>query len=578
MKKRYLLYLLLLLIPINAKAAASMVLDCDKTTVNPNETITCSIVVNDSEVSGGEGSVSVTNGTIKTATASNCGYGVFDTTGFSCVDDWRANTLTIGTYTIQAGSIGTTTIAVTNANVVGYKFDTFDVNVASVNVSVNSYTVTLNNQNATTAGSTSVTAYYGGTIPSITVPQRKYTLTYNYNGNGTANTTATSTYTFGGYYTQTNGAGTKYINADGTGAKAYDFNENKTFYAKWSGGSISLPSPTRTGYAMEGWYDAATNGTKVGNAGGTYTPTANKTLYAHWNANQYTITLNNNGATTAGTASIYEKYNTGYYSDSTLSTPVNTTTGITVPQKKYVVTLNNDATSTTMDATSTFGGYYTENNGAGVQYIAANGKLASTASTTNFTADGTLYAKWTAGSVTLPSPTKEDYVFTGWYNAAENGTKVADGNQTYTPTSNKTLYARFKEILKSQEYEVKNKVVYAVPNTFDYTQSELNEKIETASTVEIYNRNNEKVAAGDPIGTGYRVKTSNVYYDVVVMGDVTGDGRIIIGDVAALYNHYRGNSTLTGLFLEAAKLTGSDEIVIGDVAKLYNFYRGNASL
>ena len=46
--------------------------------------------------------------------------------------------------------------------------------------------------------------------------------------------------------------------------------------------SVSLPTPTRSGYTCNGWYTASSGGTKRGDAGGSYTPTANETLYAQW--------------------------------------------------------------------------------------------------------------------------------------------------------------------------------------------------------------------------------------------------------------------------------------------------------
>lgn len=58
----------------------------------------------------------------------------------------------------------------------------------------------------------------------------------------------------------------------------------------------SLPATTRTGYRFSGWYTAKTGGTKiasntmVGNSAGS-------TLYAHWKANQYTVTFDSNGGT-----------------------------------------------------------------------------------------------------------------------------------------------------------------------------------------------------------------------------------------------------------------------------------------
>ena len=58
----------------------------------------------------------------------------------------------------------------------------------------------------------------------------------------------------------------------------------------------TLPTPTRTGYDFDGWYTQKTDGTEVKNTTsvGTNPPT---TLYAHWIAKKYTVTLDANGGT-----------------------------------------------------------------------------------------------------------------------------------------------------------------------------------------------------------------------------------------------------------------------------------------
>ena len=50
------------------------------------------------------------------------------------------------------------------------------------------------------------------------------------------------------------------------------------------GSSTTLPTLTRAGYTFNGWYTAASDGSKVGDGGASYTPTANVTLYAQWTA------------------------------------------------------------------------------------------------------------------------------------------------------------------------------------------------------------------------------------------------------------------------------------------------------
>ena len=58
----------------------------------------------------------------------------------------------------------------------------------------------------------------------------------------------------------------------------------------------TLPTPTRTGYDFDGWYTQKTGGTKVtaNTSVGTNPP---NTLYAHWIAKKYTVTLDANGGT-----------------------------------------------------------------------------------------------------------------------------------------------------------------------------------------------------------------------------------------------------------------------------------------
>ena len=54
------------------------------------------------------------------------------------------------------------------------------------------------------------------------------------------------------------------------------------------GAAVTLPTPTRDGYNCTGWYTATSGGTKRGDAGGSYTPTASETIHAQWSAKTYT--------------------------------------------------------------------------------------------------------------------------------------------------------------------------------------------------------------------------------------------------------------------------------------------------
>ncbi|MDW2996121.1 MAG: InlB B-repeat-containing protein, partial [Alphaproteobacteria bacterium] len=177
------------------------------------------------------------------------------------------------------------------------------------------FDITLNGNGATSAGTTELyTRYQTGVYTDsalsksmttsanpITKPERKYTVRYNANGGTVSTTSATATRSFVGYYSAASG-GTQYINLLGritsaglTAAKG--LMSDTTWHARWSGGSVTLPTPTRAGYTFNGWYTAATGGTKIGAAGASYTPTKNIQLYAQWTACTYTVSYNANGGT-----------------------------------------------------------------------------------------------------------------------------------------------------------------------------------------------------------------------------------------------------------------------------------------
>ena len=210
-------------------------------------------------------------------------------------------------------------------------------------------------------------------------------------------------------------------------------------YASWELGYINLPTPTKNGYTFVGWSD----GSKTYAAGEKFTPTKNTTLTAQWAVK---VTLNNHSATTAGTAAYWFIYNTTkvvngetiyYWTDSACTAPLYGYT-ITTPTKNGY----------------TFGGYYTEENGKGTQYVNDSGVCINnlyTARSTNITlhaywipvnytatfvygdgqANGT--QKFTADvALALPVPTKTGHSYV-WKVTAAAGNWVKD--KTYTGSS-----------------------------------------------------------------------------------------------------------------------------------------------
>ena len=161
-------------------------------------------------------------------------------------------------------------------------------------------------------------------------------------------------------------------------------------------------------------------------------------------ANVYTISLDNQSATSAGSTAVYEKYNTGIYKEEGCTNEITTNSNaITKPTKSYTLTYDangGSVTETSTTASYTFGGYYTSTNGNGTQMINTNGYITSDFKTTQYTANATLYAKWTNNNITLATPTRPGYAFAGWYTQKNGGTQITSTSQI---TSNKTIYAHW---------------------------------------------------------------------------------------------------------------------------------------
>ena len=86
--------------------------------------------------------------------------------------------------------------------------------------SAKKYAVTLNQQSGS-GGTTSVTATYNSSMPSITKPSR-------------------TGYTFQGYYASTGGSGTKYYTSSGSSNHSWDQSSAKTIYAYWTQNSYTV--------------------------------------------------------------------------------------------------------------------------------------------------------------------------------------------------------------------------------------------------------------------------------------------------------------------------------------------------
>lgn len=197
-------------------------------------------------------------------------------------------------------------------------------------------------------------------------------------------------------------------------------------------GQTTLPTLTRQGFRFDGWYSASTGGTKIGDGGSAYTPTADITIYAHW-TQILAISFNANGGT-------------GAPSSVSVAAGGQWTCPSTIPTK----------------SNSNFAGW-AESSSATPSEVAYNPGGSYPAPS----ADLVLYAVWVAevgvivynpmggamqetskvvdvGSAygTLPTPTMSGWTFAGWFTAETGGAQVTSATVMQS-AGNVVIYARW---------------------------------------------------------------------------------------------------------------------------------------
>lgn len=97
-------------------------------------------------------------------------------------------------------------------------------------------------------------------------------------------------------------------------------------------------------------------------------------------------------------------------------------------------------------------------------------------------------------------------------------------------------------------------------NIKENTAEKVKEKIETIYTIQMYDYTGQKLASEDYVGTGCKIRLvdeNNIIkmeYDVIVYGDVNGDGKINSIDLLVLQRHILEIEKLKGVFLKAGNI------------------------
>ena len=272
-------------------------------------TFTLSVTASTLTTSSPSGSVTVPNsGAYSTTltTTGNFGGSVayVQTTGSSSLTISSGGTVT----TTGVLSVGTYTAAATttdpNGDTGSFTF-TLTVSAGSLATSTTAATTTTPNSSGFTT-SMLTTGNSGGAVSYV---KASGSSSVSISTGGTVTTTGTLTpgdYVINVTTSDPNGnTGSFTFTLTVLGVVSYDANGGTVGTASAtfaSGASVTLPTPSYTGKTFNGWYNAATGGTRIGGASFVYSPSASIQLFAQWTAITYTLTYDANGGTVSGGA------------------------------------------------------------------------------------------------------------------------------------------------------------------------------------------------------------------------------------------------------------------------------------
>lgn len=305
----------------------------------------------------------------------------------------------------------------------------------------NTYTVTLNAAGGT-GGSSSVTATYDAAMPNISLPTREG-------------------YTFLGYFSEQNGAGTQYYDANGSSTNSWTIAGNATLYAAWEVGSVTPVSDSDLHFWFFYADDATTNGvsndaTVFSNMVASGSPMAGSiTIDGH----SYSVTRRTGDNATFGQFTIPSGKEATFYALAVSSgggdRQINLVSGGTTIEE-LAVAGGSDSYKRLESGTLSAGSYTIEREGSSnvrlavivLRIVDAGSTPQPTTYTVTWNANGgtcatatsTIQENETVG--TLPEATREGYTFDGWWTAAEGGTAVTASTII---TADITFYAHWTE-------------------------------------------------------------------------------------------------------------------------------------
>ena len=128
------------------------------------------------------------------------------------------------------------------------------------------------------------------------------------------------------------------------------------------------------------------------------------------------------------------------------------------------------------------------------------------------------------------------------------------------------IYIHNKEI-ESEVYEVEDEYISAISANTTILNFKENLSFYKEDYI-IFEDNKEVTDNSALIKTGQLLVIGNNAYQLVVIGDINGDGKIKASDLSAMKKALTGNIELTGAYYKAADVNGDNNLKASDMSRL----------